>query len=228
MTAGHDELHTLAGAFVLGGLDEADYQAFSTHLRDCAMCQREIGQISGLPRLLDLVEEPTEDPMASSVGEPGAVMVLLRRHRARRVRSRARWAAAAAMLAVGVAGAAGSWGQAQGRAQVQRELAASTMRATGTPATGTPAGSIPVAVQLDFVSKAWGTEVRVEASGLPSNEEFGLWVVDAVGQSTQVSTWKGTTSGRASLTAASSRELGEIHALEVRTTDGRLLAVARI
>ena len=38
MTAGHDELQVLMGAYVLGGLSEADHAAFAEHLRECREC----------------------------------------------------------------------------------------------------------------------------------------------------------------------------------------------
>ena len=66
MTAGpgsdaeHEELQQLLGAFVLGGLDTAEHHAFSRHLRNCQVCQREAAQLSGLPALLDLVEPGSE------------------------------------------------------------------------------------------------------------------------------------------------------------------------
>lgn len=55
----HDNLHLLLGAYVLGGLSDADHHTFSEHLRGCAACQQELGQVSGLPRLLGLVDFAT-------------------------------------------------------------------------------------------------------------------------------------------------------------------------
>ena len=65
MNEDHDELRMLLGAFVLGGLDDSDHHAFSTHLRGCRECQREAAQLSGIPRLLDLADgsDPGADPM---------------------------------------------------------------------------------------------------------------------------------------------------------------------
>jgi hypothetical protein len=54
MTTGPDDLHVLLGAYVLGGLSDDDHRAYSEHLRTCTQCQAELGQVSGLPRLLDL------------------------------------------------------------------------------------------------------------------------------------------------------------------------------
>src|SRR5262245_34463413 len=52
--AGPEGLHVLLGAYVLGGLSDEDHRAFSEHLRTCTQCQAELGQVSGLPRLLHL------------------------------------------------------------------------------------------------------------------------------------------------------------------------------
>jgi len=48
----HEQLHQLLGAYLLGGLSDDDHRAFTEHLRACAACQQELGQVSGLPRLL--------------------------------------------------------------------------------------------------------------------------------------------------------------------------------
>ena len=82
MTTGSDELHVLLGAYVLGGLSDDDHRAFTEHLRTCADCQAELGQVSGLPRLLDLAG-PAGGPHLSP--DPASELGALgRRRRARR------------------------------------------------------------------------------------------------------------------------------------------------
>ena len=54
MNPGSDDVHVLLGAYVLGGLSDEDHRTYSEHLRTCGPCQAELGQVSGLPRLLDL------------------------------------------------------------------------------------------------------------------------------------------------------------------------------
>src|SRR5664279_4711261 len=118
MTAGHDELQVLMGAFVLGGLSDADHAAFATHLRDCPICQRELAQLSGIPRLLDLASDAALMPAAAESEaepprpEPAKVLALVR---ARRRRTRILASVAAAVLAVAMLGAGTAIGVNLGR-----------------------------------------------------------------------------------------------------------------
>ena len=61
----HDQLQQFLGAYLLGGLSDDDHRAFTEHLRACQTCQQELGQVSGLPRLLSLVDAPTQVPYAA-------------------------------------------------------------------------------------------------------------------------------------------------------------------
>ncbi len=231
--AGHERLHELAGAFVLGGLDEADHRAFTRHLRECALCQREIGQLSGVPRLLDLVDGPTVESLgdealetgaaqlgASAAGaapalappEVGALVLALRRAKRR---SRIRTAAAAAVLAVACVGGGVLWGQASARPP------APSVTLTAAPASGSS-----TAARVGLVTKGWGTQVEVAASELPRTGTFTLTVIDVNGQETTIGSWSATPSGQATLIAPCSWTPASIRAVHVRTGAGQLLAVA--
>ena len=116
MSTAPEELHALLGAYVLGGLSETDHRAFTEHLRTCAACQAELGQISGLPRLLDLAG-PTGGPHLSADGTNPAILAtgddehlasLLSRAHAQR-RTRRRWLGAVAAAAAVLLFGAGMW-----------------------------------------------------------------------------------------------------------------------
>lgn len=227
--AGHERLHEFAGAFVLGGLDEADHRAFTQHVRECVLCQREIGQLSGIPRLLDLVEGQTLESLgdealadaatplvAGAVGAaPGQVGALVLALRRARRRSRVRLAAAAVVLAVASVGGGVLWGQASARPP------APSVTLTAAPATGSS-----TAARVGLVTKGWGTQVEVAASELPRTGTFTLTVIDVNGQETTIGSWSATPSGRATLIAPCPWTPASIRAVHVRTGAGQLLAVA--
>ena len=225
----HEELRLLLGAFVLGGLDPAEHHAFSRHLRTCAVCQREAAQLSGLPALLDLVE-PGSEPEATDGPEPvaeGAVVAetvapvdLLDRVRA--ARRRRRWGlaavAAALVLVAGAIGAAVGPVMSAVNAPPTRGLVAA-----GTPVAGQVA---PAQVEIDLVTRNWGTQLDLRGSGLPSGEVLFLAVTDRDGHQYDVASWTGTASGRTTLTAACWMKPGDIVQLQVHTRDGTPVATA--
>jgi anti-sigma factor RsiW len=223
MTAGHDELQVLMGAFVLGGLSDADHAAFATHLRDCPICQRELAQVSGIPRLLDLASDAAlmpADPTTAAHPEPPLAdpAIVLSLVRARRRRSRILTSVAAVVLAVAMLGAGTAIGLNLGRTPTPVAAA----RITASPVTGSQA-----AVQIAFVTKAWGTELQLDGANLPTAGEMALWVNDTDGRDYQVATWMATTSGKVKLTAACATHLSDIRKVELRTAAGSVVAVAQ-
>jgi anti-sigma factor RsiW len=226
----HEKLHLLLGAFVLGGLDPAEHQAFSRHLRTCAVCQREAAQLSGLPALLDLVEpgseaEGTDGAVPATggtlVAETTAPVELLDRVRAARRRRRWRLAAAAAVLVL-VAGAVGA------------AIGPLTTRLNAPPTRGLVAAGAPVVqgqsapaqVEIDLVTRNWGTQLEVRGSGLPTGQVLFLAVTDREGHSYDVASWTGTASGRTTLTAACWMTPGDIVQVQVHTREGTPVATA--
>jgi Putative zinc-finger len=223
MTAGHDELQVLMGAYVLGGLSEADHAAFAEHLRECPICQRELAQVSGIPRLLDLASDaallPADPSTAALPGPPLAdPAIVLSLVRARRRRSRILTSVAAVVLAAAMLGAGTAIGMNLGRAPTPVAAA----RITASPGMGSQA-----AVQVAFVTNQWGTELQVEGAGLPTQGEMTLWVYDTAGRDTQVATWSATTSGKVKLTTACASQLGDIQRVELTTAAGVVIAVAQ-
>ncbi len=219
----HEHLHQLVGAYVLGGLDPEDHRDFSTHLRSCPVCQQEAAQFSAIPALLDLVSPGLADSDrregAEAPGPDGGTRelpVLLSRVRAARRRRRVRLAVAAVVLAL----AAGGLGYAVGPA-LERLNASPTAHLV---ARATPASS--AAVEIDLVTKGWGTQVDLVGAGLPQSGRLSLWVTTAAGHSYSVASWNGTPSGRTRLSAACWMTTSDITLVEVRGPDGSALATA--
>jgi hypothetical protein len=234
----HERLQLLLGGFVLGGLDVDDHQAFTRHLRHCVACQRESAQLSGLPALLDVVDrdrvtglEPSEGmpggpgtPEGSGVdgAAPAATLVplgLLDRMRADRRRRRWRYGLAAAVLML-VAGAIGAGvGPVLDRlnAPPTRPLVASALAGGTGPA---------AAVEIDLVTRTWGTQLDVRGSSLPSGQVLYLSVTDRQGHAYDVASWTGTPTGRATLTAACWMKTADIAQVQVHTRSGTTIATA--
>jgi hypothetical protein len=227
----HEELQLLLGAFVLGGLDSTEHQAFTRHLRTCPVCQREAAQLSGLPALLELVDEPgggsdTGDgappaPDGLTAAETMAPVALLDRVRTARRRRRWRLGAVAAALVL-VAGAIGA-----SIGPVTSRLEAPPTRglvAAGAPLA--PGQSTPAHVEIDLVTRTWGTQLDVRGSSLPTDEVLFLAVTDRDGHQYDVASWTGTPSGRTSLTAACWMKPGDIVQVQVHTRAGTPVATA--
>lgn len=228
----HDRLQVLLGGFVLGGLDADEHQAFTRHLRRCAVCQRESAQLSGLPALLDVVDpervealEPGSGMPADGTASPVATVVpagLIDRMRADRRRRRWRYGLAAAVLAL-VAGALGA-----GVGPLLDRLDAPPTRplvATAAPAATGPDGTA-AAVEIDLVTRTWGTQLDVRGSSLPSGQVLYLSVTDRQGHAYDVASWTGTPTGRATLTAACWMKPADIAEVRVHTRAGATIATA--
>ena len=226
MTSESDELHVLLGAYLLGGLSDADHRAFTEHLRTCADCQSELGQLSGLPRLLELarpVDGPHLSPDAAlgirvSGDEDGHVEALLARV-ARRRRIRRRWlAAVAAAAAVAVFGA-GMW-------LGPRLTAPPSLPTTHVVAAAEPGSGSAVRVDVALVTRGWGTQLDLACQDMPKDGELLLYVIDGKGAATPAASWRATPAGYSRLTGATSLRPDEIRRLEIRDGDGEVLASA--
>lgn len=66
MSATHEELHILLGAYVLGALSDQDHRTLTAHLPCCPRCRAELDDLAGLPRLLDLLEPAAMEALARS------------------------------------------------------------------------------------------------------------------------------------------------------------------
>jgi hypothetical protein len=224
MTGGSDDLHVLLGAYLLGGLSDADHRAFTEHLRTCSDCQAELGQVSGLPRLLDLAGPAGGahlSPDAIAAPEPPGggdehLARLLERVSQRR-RTQRRWFAAVAAAAAVVLFGAGMW--------LGPQLTAPPALPT-THVVAAPAPGSTVRVDVALVTRGWGTQLDLSCEDMPTRGELLLYVIDAKGAAIAAASWRATPSGYSTLTGATALRPSEIHRLEIRDGDGQVLASA--
>ncbi|MGW5241245.1 zf-HC2 domain-containing protein [Monashia sp. NPDC004114] len=225
-TAGPEDLHVLLGAYVLGGLSDEDHRAFSEHLRTCRQCQAELGQVSGIPRLLHLAGPAGGPHLATTqtgapepaLAEPDDARVarLLREVGRRRRRRRTWFASLSAAAAVLLFVAGGLIGPS---------IVASNPPTTHVAAAALPGSSVKVDVAL--VTRGWGTQLDIDCEDMPKNGELLLWVTDHNGNQTPVASWLATPSGYSKVTGATALRPNEITRVEIRTGTGRLLAAAQ-
>ena len=229
MTTGTDDLHVLLGAYVLGGLSDEDHRAFSEHLRTCGRCQADLGQVSGLPRLLDLASPEGDalvagampgDPPAVPEGADDANVVRLLDEVGRRRRRRRGWISALAAAAAAVIFAGGAW--------LGPQLLTATPPAPPTTHVAVaPVAGSGVRVDIALVTRGWGTQIDIDCEDMPTQGELALWVVDRSGRAMTAASWRATPAGYSRLTGATALSPSEIRSLEVRTGTGRVLATAR-
>jgi hypothetical protein len=218
----HEQLHELLGAFVLGGLEPDEHRAFSRHLRTCTECQREAGQLSGLPALLELARPGGQATVFEADGDLPPPISLT--ERIRRDRRRRRFASAGLVAAVAVLCLVVGF--------VVRPLVVDDTPPVAAPQDTTVAavgiGSSPVQGAVTVVTKQWGTQLELQAGQLPTTGTMAMWVVEVDGHSYRVATWNAIPGGRTSLTAACAVRSDEIAKVEIRTGGGARLAEAKV
>lgn len=227
---GHEDL----GAYLLGGLTAVERAAFEEHLAGCRQCRRELGQLSGLPARLDRLSaqeanglvpsSPAVDAApAPDTGPAAPEQVgerLLERLHGRRRTAHRRALALAASVAV-IAAAAGATGgylaaSRPGPAAPAPDASYSMVSARG------------VEARVDLGKKAWGTEVTLKASHLPTSGLLELWVLDSMGHADRAGSWSATDTGVSAVTGAVPVHLPSIERVQVRSSAQLVLAEARV
>jgi hypothetical protein len=214
VTAEHEGLRLLLGAYVLGGLDGHDRTMFEGHLPRCAVCREELAGAAPLPGLLRRLPDAAPPPPAPVELLPSLLnqVRVNRRRQRRRSRARAIFAAAASAVLL-VAGLVVT--NMLGREDIPVPPDVAAVR--GPAATG----------QAQLTAKRWGTEIQLELTGLPTDGPFTLWVIADDGSRQQAAAWGPTPVGRARLVGATSVPRERLDGLEVKGVGGVLVASGR-
>ncbi len=226
MSTTHEQVRLLLGAYVLGGLDDADLHAVQEHLPDCPSCRDELSSLAALPALLRRRSQP--DP--SQLGADDAPLptqllpALLRQVSAQRNRDQRRLRLRLAVAAVALV----ALGLGTGT------LAARALRAPAAPAvagareaTFSSAAGAATTGRLQLLAKPWGTAVSIELSGLPRSGRFVLQTTDAAGAHEQAATWGATGNGVVRVVGATSWRPDDVTQVAVVGAGGEVLAVAQ-
>jgi anti-sigma-K factor RskA len=192
--------HIDLGGYVLGVLQPDETAAFEAHLASCAQCRQELGELTGLPSLLEqaapaaeppphlmdrtfaAIERAAEDDGEDRKGHVDGDVVPLRaqrrpedqrRHRRRTVELRKVLAVAAAVLAVGFGSV------------IVRETTRPTPAAAQVIELTAPGGGSARAVARIRPTETGGV-IEMEVEGLtppPPGSFFECWLVAAEGDS---------------------------------------------
>ena len=213
----HHRYREQIGAFLLGKLDGGERAAMQTHLNSCPICQAEVRELEPVVATLaraapDWIDEDPWPP--GDLKELTLAPILGEIHRARRRRRRVPWSAlAAAAICVVVIGLAGfTWFLETVPAHAE-ELSFSKV----------PSG---VEVEGDLIARAWGTEIRLLASGLRKGQTHRVTLVSEDGERVDAGTFFGTGDKQLSATFNAALWHKDAAKLEVRTPDGELVFVA--
>jgi hypothetical protein len=173
-------VHTDVGAYSMGLLEEHDRREFEDHLRGCAACTAELGELSPMAALLKGVEPAS----AAGPQADGATVTQLISRRATQQRQRRRWQAVAGaaagivLIGGGIGIGAATMSQPAGpAAAIPGQLHSATDPGTG--ATGT----------VGLLAKAWGTQVTLDLSKVHGPVECQLVAVSRTGERRVVMSW---------------------------------------
>ena len=214
----HHRYREQIGAFLLGELDGGELEAMRAHLNSCPVCQAEVGELEPVVAALadadpDRIDENPWPP--GDLEELTLAPILGEMHRAWRRRGRFRWSAlAAAALCVVVIGLAGStW-------FLEPAVSLEPLSFSGV-APG-------VELEGDLIAHAWGTEIRLVASGLRDGQTYRVTLVSEDGERVNSGTFIGAGDKpvRGTFNAALLRK--DAARLEVRTPGGELVFLAKL
>jgi anti-sigma factor RsiW len=208
-------VHEDLGAYVLGGLDEADAARVKAHVADCPDCAAAYAELSGLPHLLDLAVvagAAEEDPLPPAIEE--RVLDRFARERPAAQRPARRWRP---RIALGFGGAL-----AGAAAAVALMVGAFGFRA-GPPPTRyhlalKPMGATPVSAQARVGLRAveGGTRVQLWVHDLPTRPGDVYEVLCSNKQWTaSAGTFRTDAHGNASVVLTTAAKRGQYDAIRV-------------
>jgi hypothetical protein len=230
-----ESMHEWDAAYVLGALSPDDRRRFEEHLEGCPECRASVGELAGRPALLSraatpVIEEPAspasrndlggdrfETPAAQAPQRSGTLAALA--HKVRRRRLTRRWVTAgASVLAAAIAAA------------VVLPTTLGSPPPEGTHVALAQTTPSPLSASVTLTSKRWGTEIamrcRYAPSGYQATRAYALYVTDAAGNATRVSSWSAWPGSDISTTGAVDLPKSELRSVQVRdvATDAVLLS----
>lgn len=203
------------GVYALGSADAAERRLVETHLPGCAQCREELASLAPLPVLLarvprDLVPSSELDANAAARTDHADVPEIVSRTR-RPVRAwRTVTAVAVAAASAGLGG--GFWLLPRGAAAVPADVTLSA---------ADPATHVQATAQLTGTS--WGTSIRVQADGLPLNEQCWLVVRSRDGSTEIAGYWEAWRTGPVTVPASAAWRVSDIADVQVVTKGGTLV-----
>lgn len=178
----HRSLRELVGAYVLGGLTDAERLAVQAHLDGCAECRAEVAELEPVAAALQGIDPAALGPLTPPPADLGETILASVRHRERQ-RDRERWVgrAGAGLLAAAVLAGVFFLGiQAAPAPATPPVIAMSVQQVAG-----------GVQAEAGLVRHTWGTELKLRATGL-SEGSYTVTFVRADGSRVPGGTFIGT------------------------------------
>jgi hypothetical protein len=226
-----DRYVTWDAAYVFGSLTSNERREYEAHLETCKRCRAAVGEISGVPALLAMLdledvraldeETPETPPLRPEVLDSVLDKVRWRRRRSRWMMSAA-VGVAAALLAVGVV------------IGIRPEIVG--LKNYSPPATTqaldmTKVSETPINASITMTGYGWGTRIDMACSygdwgqsGNTPPQNLGMVVVGRDGSHTEVATWLGLSGATALPSATTPMQKDEIAAVQLVSSDnGKVL-----
>jgi hypothetical protein len=207
------------GAFLLGKLDEGEFEAVRAHLNGCPDCWAEARELQPVVAALadadpDRIEEDVSPP--EDLEESTLAPILGEIHRVRQRGRRSPWstlaAAAVCVLAVGLAGFA--WLLEPAVALVE-------------PLSFSVEPDMHV-VDGHLIEHPWGTEIELIVSGAHDGQTYRVTLVSEDGERVDAGTFIGTGDEPVKGTFSAALSRADAARLEARTPGGELVFFAKI
>jgi hypothetical protein len=230
-----DPYSTWDAAYVLGSLSSSDRREYENHLSVCDSCRSAVGELSGMPALLTLLNREEVAFLDDRGFEPPPLRPQLLDElldKVSRRRKRVRWvtvvAAAAGLLAVALLVALRP--MTSGPMQAQPPSAANSSL-TMTPVS--PASSLQATIAL--TREGWGTHVQMTctyreetpARSEDNGDELAMFAVGRDGTRVQLATWRALNGVTASPSGSTSMPIDQIAAVQVATAGGGRVLLQR-
>ncbi|MGU3497806.1 zf-HC2 domain-containing protein [Mycobacterium sp. C31M] len=221
----HDRYATWDASYVLGALSPAERREFETHLQGCEHCRAAVGELTGMPALLGMLDLADLDSMEREPELPptlrGDVLARVRvRQRRGRWLTTAALGLAAALLAIGLV------------AVIRPEILG--LQQDSPPAVAMlemgKVSETPINASIALSNYSWGTRIDMACSygdwgrrdAPPQN--LGMVVIGRDGSRTQIATWLGLSGATALPSGNTPMRQSEIASVQlVSADDGKVL-----
>jgi hypothetical protein len=230
-----DRYTTWDAAYVLGSLSSAERREYEAHLESCDRCRVAVGELSGMPALLAMLD--VEDVQALATGKQPELPPLrpeLRTQVLDKVRWRRRRSRLMTYSAVGLAAALLAVGLVVAVRPGVVGLQTGTQQTTAQQLEMNKLVTTPFSATIALNSFAWGTRIDMActygdwSSGGPTPpSNLGMVVVGRDGSHTQIATWLGLSGATALPSGNTPVPVQQIAAVQLVSADSGQVLLER-
>lgn len=230
-----DRYTTWDAAYVLGSLSSAERREYEAHLETCERCRAAVGDISGMPALLAMLDAEDVRALAEEARpEPPPLRPELRTQVLDKVRWRRRRSRLVTYAAMGVAAALLAVGLVVAVRPGLVGLQPSTEQVTAQQLEMNKLVATPFNATISLNSFAWGTRIDMactygnwSSGGSTPPSNLGMVVVGRDGSHTQIATWLGLSGATALPSGNTPMPVGQIAAVQLVSADSGQVLLER-